>query len=358
MNIRNKSLSVAIKLAHSSKTDGTPSAEQLALINQYTLKDHEAAELYVRQFIVAHTALDRDKEIIADGLLQSMSDTLAGKGFFVKHPTSYDGDSGPGIGKWFECEVKTFSLDAARELLGDVEFAPMATSAKILFASAYVPRTTKHADTIADIDAGVASFVSASFSYSDYSPIEVDGDVMGYLLSGKGEAREASLVWLGAQPGARAVKSAQQSNTPEDDSMDPKELQAKNKTLEGEKTALQTQLDSEKSAKEAAESKLKTFTDVLGDHSPTDIKAAIDEQAKAKSALVDSLVAFDRNSKKCGDDEAAIKAATDKYNAYPAAALADLDAANKAAQGKGIGGGDVNHSNKDAGDSKIDDCPI
>ncbi len=355
-------MSVAIKLAQATeKSDGSPSPEQLVLINQYTLKSLASTDVYVRKFIVSHTALDRDKEIISDGLLKDIGDTLAGKGLFIKHPMSFDGDTGPGIGKWFETEVITLSLDDARKQLGEVEFAPEATTAKILYASAYIARTDKHANTIADIDAGVISFVSASFSYSDQFPIEKDGEVMGSMLSGKGEAHEASLVWLGAQPGARAIKAANpnQPNTGDDMS---KELETKIKTLNTEKDGLQTQLTTEKAAKENAETKLKAFTDVLGDHSPEAVKGFIALQTTAKNAVIDSLVAFDRNAKTCGDDDAAIKAATTKYTVYPFDALQQLNAANKAANpanGKGITGGDPNHQDNNNDDNNaLKECPI
>lgn len=358
MDIKSKSLQTSIKLASQSK-DGTPTPEQLALINGYTLKEHSADEMYVRTFIVAHTALDRDKEIISDGLLQNIADTLAGKGFFIKHPMSQDGDSGPGVGKWFDTEVVTMSLDDAKKALGEtVEFSPTATTAKLLYASAYVPRTNKHADTIADIDAGVAGFVSASFSYSNYEPIEKDGDVIGYFLSGKGEAREASLVWLGAQPGARAVKAANQQK-PEDSEMDElTKLKNAMADLTASKGTLEATLTTEKSAREKAESELQTFKDACGGHSPDAIKALLAEQTKQKNALIDTLVAADRNAGKCGDDEAAIKGAKEKYTAYPMDALLDLDAANKANKSANIGGGDPNAGRPGGDANKLDDCPV
>lgn len=362
MNTKNKHLHTAIKLAGHSE-DGTPTADQLLAINGYTLKTHGADEVYVRQFIVSHTGLDRDKEIISDNLLQNMADTLAGKGLFVKHPGSPDGESAPGVGKWFETEIKTLSLDEARAALGEpIEFAPDASTAKLLFASAYIPRIEENKGLIAKIDAGVAGYVSASFSYETESPIEKDGQVIGYFLSGKGEAREASLVWLGAQQGAQAVKSAGSNksttdhlNTDEDEPV-LEELKAKIKTLTTEKGTVEGELTTEKAARTAAQAELQAFKDASGGLSAVAIKELVDEQAKVKAAAIDALVAADRNAGKCGDDDAAIAAAKTKYAAYPMPALNDLVAASKATD-KGMQGGDPN-AGRNGGAAELDDCPV
>ena len=358
MDIKNKSLRTSIKVAGQSE-DGTPTAAQLEKINQYTLKSMAADAVYVRTFIVAHTALDRDKEIISDSLLQSIADTLAGKGLFIKHPMSRDGESAPGVGKWFDTEVVTMSLEEARKALGeDVEFAPSATSAKLLYGTAYIPRTNKHADTIADIDAGVAGFVSASFSYSDYSPIEKDGDVVGYFLSGKGEAREASLVWLGAQPGARAIKSANHKTLEESKMDELTKLKNAVSDLTESKGTLEATLTTEKSAREKVEAELTTLKEAMGGHSPEAIKGLLAERESQKTALIDGLVAFDRNAGKCGDDEASMKAAKAKYAAYPMDALMDIDGANKAVKDKGLQGGDPNAGRSQDDNAQLDDCPV
>lgn len=367
MNTAQKQLGQAIKLA-SGKTDGTPTPEQLVQINQHTLKDLTADELYVRQFVVAHTAIDRDGEVIGDDLIANMSKTLAGKGLFEKHPQSYDGSSAPGTGKWFSTELKTVSLDEARAVLGDVKFAPNATTAKLLYASAYVARTQKNADLISDIDAGIASFVSASFTYSDETPLEVQGVKVATLLHGEGEALEASLVWLGAQPGAKAVKSANSNkstnNSEHEDSVMTKELETKIKTLTGERDGLQTKYESEKSAKETAEAELKKYKDAANGEGFEGVKALYAERAKTKSALIDTIVAADRQSGECGDSEDDIANAKKSYDGYPMEALQKLAAKSKAAgtgsSGNGIEGGDPNHRNKGAGegDNALEACPV
>lgn len=365
MTIKQKSLRTAIKLA-SHGSDGTPTDEQLALINGYTMRDHKADEVYVRQFIVAHTGLDRDKEIISDNLLESMAATLPGKGMFIKHPGSADGDSGPGIGKWFETDIKTMALDEARKLLGDpgLEFAPSSTVAKVMFGTAYIPRTDKHKDTIADIDAGVAGFVSAGFSYSDHSPIEKDGGVVGYLLSGKGEAREASLVWLGAQQGARSVKSANQNETKtEDNAMDLEQSKAKIKTLESEKTTLEGERDKAVTAQQTAETELQAFKDAAGGLSADAIKELVQERDANKNALIDDLVAADRKAGKCGDSDDAVKECKALYATFPMPALKRLHAEIKDKgtnndRQKGAFEGDPNAGRKDADEAGLEPCPV
>lgn len=92
---------VAVK----AKGDGTPSIEQMQAINAFALKELKPEDVYVRSVYLAHNAIDRDREVFDDDLLNDFAATLPGKGFFVKHPQGWDGESGPGEGLWFEARV-------------------------------------------------------------------------------------------------------------------------------------------------------------------------------------------------------------------------------------------------------------
>lgn len=193
------------------KSAGKPSSEQLGLVNQFALETLSADQVYVRTAYLAHSGIDRDRDAFEKALLDDFARTLPGKGLFVKHPGSFDGDSGPGIGRWFDAKVIQVSQDEARRLLGEpgLMFADN-EDAYLLEASYYIPRSDKNADMITDIDAGVASFVSVGFAAATRTPITegTGNEVIAYRVHAPGEALEGSLVWLGAQPGARTHKAA------------------------------------------------------------------------------------------------------------------------------------------------------
>lgn len=212
------------------KSDGTPSEDQLKLINQYTLKDLSAEELYTRTTILAHNAIDRDNEVFDDALLEQFVRTLPGKGLFNKHPMGWDGDSGPGMGRWYSARILDVTIDEARTLTReDLKFPPGTERAKLLETSYYLPRSRKNEDLVIDIDAGVASDVSIGFRAAQRTDItDGQGNVIARRLHAPGEALEASLVWLGAQPGARTVKNLKTDSNEEDQpmAMTPEEKQA------------------------------------------------------------------------------------------------------------------------------------
>jgi hypothetical protein len=79
----------------------------------------------------------------------------------------------------------------------------------------------ENAKTRTKLDAGMG-FVSVGFIAEKREPVRDSAgrEMQARRIGGRGEALEASLVWLGAQPGARAVKSAHSTKG------DPMELQA------------------------------------------------------------------------------------------------------------------------------------
>ena len=103
--------------AYAIKAGGKPDEGQLAAINQFTLDELTEDQVYVRTAILAHSGIDRDRDAFEKALLEDFAKTLPGKGLFVKHPGGWDGDSGPGIGRWFGARVVEVSKEKAREML-------------------------------------------------------------------------------------------------------------------------------------------------------------------------------------------------------------------------------------------------
>jgi hypothetical protein len=328
---RYKSLSLRIKSA------GDPSADQLARIHTYTLAEIPADQLYVRTFALAHNAIDRDDEAFDAPLLADFARTLPGKGLFIKHPSGWDGDSGPGKGRWFEAEVQRMSLDEARTLLRapTLQWPPGVTTAEILMAGAYLVRTESNRDLLTEIDAGIVSDVSIGFNATRAGNI-VDAagrELTARRLTSPGEALEGSLVWLGAQPGARAIKGALRT---EDYTVDIKELyeaakanndtlKANNDTLKAANTELQKQVDA---AKPSHDIVIKA-REAMGDHAHLlDKPELLGETCKAaethRTALIADIVTGERHANLCGDDEEAVKAASAVYAGFGLAKLEQL----------------------------------
>lgn len=301
--VRHKSLSLRVKSA------GAPSDAQLSAISGYTLAEVPAEKLYVRTFIVAHNAIDRDKECFDEALLADFARTLPGKGLFIKHPSGWDGDSGPGKGRWFAASLERMSLDEARKLLREpsLQWPPGIETAVLMQADVYMVRTASNADLQDEIDAGIVGDVSIGFNAKDYERVvDTNGvELNAWRLTGPGEALEASLVWLGAQPGARAIKGAKQS--PEIDDV----------TLQEQYDALKAEYEKTKSALAAAQPShdvvLAARTALGADAALIDTPALLASTIKAgkshREALVDQIIAGERHAGLLGDDPELVAAA-------------------------------------------------
>jgi hypothetical protein len=302
-SLRQKTLSLCIKSA------AAPDDAQLTAIRQFTLVDVPAENLYVRTFIVAHNGIDRDRECFDEALLADFARTLPGKGLFIKHPTSWDGDSGPGKGRWFAAKLEQMALDEARTLLREpgLKFPPGVDTAVLLLADMYMTRTATNADLQTDIDAGIVGDVSVGFNAKDCERlVDAAGNEMNaWRLMGPGEALEASLVWLGAQPGARAIKGAKQS--PENDDV----------TLQEMYDAAKAELERTKSALAAAQPSheivLKAREALGSDGALIDSPALLADAVKAGKAhretLVEQIILGERHAGLLGDDPESVAAA-------------------------------------------------
>lgn len=328
------------------KAAATPTAEQLAAINAFTLRDFTPEELHVRTFVLCHNCVDRDGECFDEALLRDFARTLPGKGLFVKHPTGWDGDSGPGEGLFFDANVETMSLQAAQELMrGEaLVLPPDRTEVTLVMAYSFLPKTADNAGLLTKLDAGVACFVSVGFTAEGGRKQVTDAAGHEYDLRrwhGPGEAHEGSLVWLGAQPGARAVKSAPRT---EDNAMNLQEQ------LDAERTKSAT-LTTERDAAKAEAAKFDGIKSALGsDAALADDAAGLAALVAAGKAyrddLVETIVKADRMAGTVGDAPADVDAARKEYAAMPLAALKRLAASAAVALGKAttatVGGGDPN----------------
>lgn len=324
---RQKALAVAIKSA------GDPSVEQLAAIRTYTLADLSPDQLYVRTFAVVHNGIDRDNECFDEGLLADYARTLPGKGVFIKHPTGWDGDTGPGKGRCFGARLERMSHDEARTLLRtpDLQWPPGSDTAVVLMADAYIVRTAGNADLLLEIDAGIVGDVSIGGTVKDAERVvDAEGRELNvWRLTGPGEALEFSFVWLGAQPGARAIKGASRTeDTPMPYSEEQFNAEKTARTsAETKATALQAELDQAKPSHDIVLGLRKA----LGDHAhlidkPEELASATKAAATYREKLIDDIVAGERQLGLCGDGDEDVAAAK---AIYAGSALSVLEARAK-----------------------------
>jgi len=333
------SLDARKRLGISVKGAGVPTQDQLAAINQFTLKDMTADELYVRTFVLAHSFIDRDNEVFDESLLADFARTIPGKGIFVEgHPTSWGGDQGPPEGKWFGAKTQTMTPDEARAILRDptLQLPPDRNMATLLYADVYFVKTSENAALLTKMDAGIGIDVSVGFGANTRVPLtDAQGrELQAMRLMGPGEAYEGSLVWLGAQPGARAIKG-KKSNSHEDRSMDPQnkdlqqQLDTANTTIKG--------LEPHKNFREALKSALGADHAALADN-PAQLAALAVAGKSYRATMIDDLIRFDRQKGAVGDKPEDVAAAKAAYEAFELSSLKTLHGiAEKSAKGGGAG---------------------
>ena len=346
---------VAVKAAG----DGAPTPVQMAGINQYTLKELHPEDVYVRSVYLAHNAIDRDQEVFDDALLDDFARTLPGKGFFVKHPMGWDGESGPGEGLWFEAKVLSMPIEDARALLGeDIVFPPGTTEAKLLEASRYMLRLDydiANRKLIDKMDAGIAGHHSIGFGAKGRTPIVDEfGNTVAQRLMGPGEAREASVVWLGAQPGARAFKDAgtQSLFTEfEEETTDMAMNEAEQKAFNDAKAAAQTAQDKLRDLTLAHDAIIKAAGDGADEKS---VITLIGSGMAYRKALVADMLRLERLQGVVGDSEDDAKAAGVIYAGMSTDTLkARVEALGKQYKGTSqIDGSDPNVSDTEQDDGK------
>lgn len=276
----------------------------LADVNRYTLRPFAADELQLREYVLAHNCIDRDNECFDEALLDNFAASMPGNGVYIKHPTSWQGDGGPAEGKAYAARTETMSIESARQLLNepDLQLPPDRSQVKVLYADAYFARTPDNTALLIKQDAGIAGDVSIGFTAQSLQPIyDAEGrELTARRWMGPGKALEMSLVWLGAQPGARATKNAKTNPEPE---------QTMSLTNE-EITALQTKAaNGDKSTTQLAAIKTALGEDAALLDNPATLKAHITDAKAYKSALVDDIVGMERQLKITGDTDGDVAAA-------------------------------------------------
>ncbi|WP_130618001.1 hypothetical protein [Dyella amyloliquefaciens] len=284
----------------------------LAKIRQYTLRDFTPDELQLREYVLAHNCIDRDNECFDEALLDNFATTLLGKGVYVTHPTSWRSDGGPAEGKVFDTRTEMMSLADARALLNEpnLQLPPDRTQVKVLYASAYYARTEDNASLLIKQDAGIAGDVSIGFTAPSPQPI-YDNDnrqLTAVRWPAPGQALEMSLVWLGAQQGARAVKNARHQSNPEHTmELTKEQIDAlKEKAANNEKAAIS----------------LAALKTALGDNAtllddPASLARLVTDGKSYKASLVDDIVGMERQLKITGDDEPSVSASKEFLSAMP-----------------------------------------
>lgn len=333
------------QLAARMKAPSTPDEGQLAAIRAYTHRDFTPDELMVREFVLAHNAIDRDNEVFDESLLSDFAATIPGKGVYIKHPQSYDGDSGPAEGRVFAASIERMSLEDARTLLREPKLTlpPDRTEIQLLKVSVFFVRYAENEGLLLKLDAGIAGDVSVGFSAAGRDVVK-DSEGRDMRLTrwrGPGEALEMSLVWLGAQPGARAVKNAPKPGTHEDEDMELKQQ------LEQAEGSIKT-LTAERDEARKAAANLDAVKTALGDDAtlldnPADLADAVKTAKAAREESIDALVKAERLAGTVGDSDEEVAAAKAAYADFPTVKLksmakrfAALETANP-----GVTGGDT-----------------
>lgn len=179
---------------------------QLAKINGYAIKELKAEEVYVRKYLLAHNAVDRDRERFPDGMLDDFANTLPGKSLLFAH----DRRSYLPMGLFFDASTEVMTLEQFKALTGETaNLPPDVASVKVLWSWFYMLKAPGNQEVIGNIDAGIFRHASIGFSASDLIAIKGQyQDTLYYEYVQPGEALEGSIVWLGAQPGATLQKGA------------------------------------------------------------------------------------------------------------------------------------------------------
>jgi len=316
-----------------SKSAGAPSDAQLAQILAFCLNQEMSADqLYTRSFVLAHNCIDRDNEVFDEGVLADFAKTLPGKGIFIKHPNSWDGDSGPAEGKVYNATLQTMSLAEAQAYLKEpnLTLPPDRSMVTLLTTDGYFAKTPENTALLTKMDAGIAGDVSIGFSATSRVPIkDAQGrELQACRILGPGEGLEQSLVWLGAQPGARAVKGATRSNQnhSEETDMDQKEFDTQ-LAAEKAKTAAEA---AKALANETAKTALEALKNALGkDHAaladnPAELATLALAGKAARESLVDDVIADLRQKGAVGDKPEEVQAAKKAYAGMPFAHLKAL----------------------------------
>lgn len=180
-----------------------PGEEALRLINDMTLRELGAEEVFTFRLAACNDQIDRDNERFTEEALQGFAERFPGSPVLMDH-------------RW------SASVQTARVYAASVEDKP--GGGRQLVLSCYMPRTASTADTIAAIEAGILRECSVGVAVErvvcsicgkdqrqewceHYPGREYDGATCVFLLDGAADVFEVSLVAVPAQPEAGVIKS-------------------------------------------------------------------------------------------------------------------------------------------------------
>jgi len=192
---------------------GTPSAEDLEKINQYTRATLKSEDVYVFQTVLCDNEIDRDGECFGAASLEAMKELFLGKTGLFDH----SGKSGDQVMRVFDAAV---THNPERTTSAGEPYAA-------LTAKVYLLRGEETAALIREIDGGIKKEVSVSCAVKRVT-CSVCGNAMqkcehkrGEIYSGKlcyaqleepTDAYEFSFVAIPAQPGAGVIKRKKSRN--------------------------------------------------------------------------------------------------------------------------------------------------
>jgi hypothetical protein len=202
--LRQQGLAKAACFTKAASSGVALSPSDLEAINGFALSPLSSESIYSRKVLLAHNAVDRDRERFQESLLDDFASTLPGKSFLWAHNRR---DYTP-YGLWFKAETEEITRERFVELTGEDPRLPEGTSTvKVLWAWFYVVKNG-NGPLIENVEAGILRHFSIGFDAKDLVPVRGKFDeVLFWEYLGPGEALEGSLVWLGAQNGATAQKA-------------------------------------------------------------------------------------------------------------------------------------------------------
>lgn len=184
-------------------------SDMLASINTFAIKELTAEDVYIRKHLLCHNGIDRDVERFSEPLLEDYARTLPGKSFLEVHNT-YNLP----IGLFFDARTEGMTPEEFKSLTGEeINLPEGIDTAKVILSWLYILKKEFNDKLIANLDAGIYRHISIGFTASDRIPIRGEGDkTLYYEYISPGEAREGSIVCLGAQQGATSLKKTPETN--------------------------------------------------------------------------------------------------------------------------------------------------
>ena len=213
------------KTAKASGQEITP--EDLALINQHTIREFSTEELFVFKTVLCDNEIDRDGEAFPVDSLQKMSELFLGKTIIADHEPKAENQ-----------QARIYRT----EVVEDSKTASTGEPYTKLIAWCYLPRLESNQNLITEIEAGIRKELSVGCSikkqicsicgkdrtheFCGHRKGETyDGKICYVKLEEPSDAYEVSFVAVPAQPNAGVTKQFK-NQTEAFDSLDQRLLEA------------------------------------------------------------------------------------------------------------------------------------